>query len=109
MGEISWLITVILEITKEARYFFFLLIVIVFGFSTAFFGLGISDSWWDSLFFTATMGLVGERETSEDDFIAPNVGRCMYIMMVFAIIIVCLNAIIAFMGDTYDKVQESMN
>lgn len=102
----SWLITVLYSIVMEARFFILLLAIIVGGFTTSFKALGVGDTYWLSFVEVFLMGFVG-ADIEFDELVNADVGRVLYISLVFFLVVVCLNAIIAFMGDSYTKVQES--
>jgi len=102
-AQFTWLISVVVQIFFEAIPFITILIIIVASFTSAFYCLGISDDWLMSFFMTWTMAIVGEKDMDEDELIHPWISRILYIFLVILLMIVGMNAIIAFMGDTYDK------
>jgi len=105
------LITVLYEIASESRYFIGLIAILVIGFTTSFHALGYGDGpygWLNAWFIVATMAVVGEREASEEDLGSDSnvgLGKVTYILMMLFIGFILLNAVIAFMGDVYSKVQ----
>ena len=111
----AYLIRMIIEIIKDMKFFVGVLMIATIAFANAFYILGrnsapddnlAGENFIDAFIFTYKMGL--------GDFITDGFGtRDEEILWIFfllnslIILIVLLNLVIAIMGDTFDRVQET--
>lgn len=110
----AYLITMILAIISEMKYFVLALIIAIFAFANTFYIIGrnagenlAGEDVWEAFIFAYRMG-VGDFDT--DNF-AANKDELLVWIFWFAntliILIILLNLVIAIMGDTFDRVQET--
>ena len=100
-------------IISEMRYFMLALLIAIFAFANTFFILGRNDvnnfsgnNVWDSFIFSYRMGL-GDFNTdgfgTKDEVLV----WIFWFLNTLIILIILLNLVIAIMGDTFDRVQET--
>merc|ERR1719433_1267888 len=115
--ESSVVVRILLAIMVEIKYFLGIVLVVVLGFSIAFRWLGSSQEsseafggLWISITNTFNMGILGDTEPLEEvrgwNEPVKSWGECIFILMDFMLLILMLNAVIAYMGDSYNKVRE---
>lgn len=106
----------IIEIVKDMKYFAFVLFLAVLAFANAFFVLSENSdpvegrfsgkNFFFALIFSYRMGL-GDFDTSgfgtKDEILL----WILWLVNTLTILILLLNLVIAIMGDTFDRVQES--
>jgi hypothetical protein len=108
----------IIEIVYDIRLFIFVLLIAVVGFANGFFILAMNsvDVGSDKYFTGSSFGLaltysyrMGLGDFDVGDFATRDQGLILVLWFVntFFILIVLLNLLIALMGDTFDKVQET--
>jgi hypothetical protein len=105
----------IAEITMDIRYFMFVLLLAVIGFGNGFFILAktaseedlfTGDSFLMSLVFSYRMGL-GDFDTTGFEGEYKSLIYTIWVCNTIFILIILLNLVIALMGDTFDRVQET--
>ncbi|GMH51499.1 hypothetical protein TrST_g307 [Triparma strigata] len=110
----GWLVAVLSRNFLDTRGFTFILLLIIVGMSvtfTALLGRGNPQqfgSFSDSIFSTFAMALTMTFEI-DDIYSSPNpkLTKVTFMILVFVVTIISLNALIAFLGDSYQRIQES--
>jgi len=115
-SKTSYLISMIIAIISEMFYFVVALIIAIFAFANTFFILGrnargdndnfAGSNVWDAFIFSYRMGL-GDFDTdgfaTKDEVLV----WIFWFLNTLIILIILLNLVIAIMGDTFDRVQET--
>ena len=106
------MVRMIVEITSDMKYFLMVLMMAVFAFANAFYILNVGEPDMAQLFpyslvFSYRMGLgdfiTDEFGGSKDEILV----WVMWFVNTLIINIILLNLLIAIMGDTFDRVQET--
>ena len=112
-SETAYLISMIQAIIIEMKYFVLALVIAVLAFSNTFFILGrnaeenfTGDNIWDAFIFTYRMGL-GDFDTDGFNTDDEALIWILWFINTLIILIILLNLVIAIMGDTFDRVQET--
>ena len=104
----------IIEITLDMKYFVLVLFIACIGFANSFFILARSDgdepftgeTIFRAFVFSYRMGL-GDFDTDGFQTRDEELIYVLWLLNTLIILIVLLNLIIALMGDTFDRVQET--
>lgn len=111
------LIRMIIEITFDMRYFLVLMLVAVAGFANSFYILARNDTEADPVFTGNSYGeaflysyRTGMGDFSVDGFEFRDLilTYSLWFLNTLIILIVFLNMLLAIMGDTFDRVQETV-
>jgi len=112
-SKTAYLISMIQAIVYQMRYFVLALLIAIFAFANTFFILGRNDpnnfsgnNIWDAFIFSYRMGL-GDFDTgnfaTKDEILV----WTFWFLNTLVILIILLNLVIAIMGDTFERVQET--
>jgi len=117
----GWLVMVLLQNLQDMIGFIFLVLLTILFFAIAFMMLFRQDRVGDpdydfashatltnSLMNTFTMGVFGDFElgTFEEGMMSSVMAKSLFVVFMVIVGVVSLNALIAFLGDSYAKVQE---
>ena len=112
----AYLIRMIIEIAIDMRFFVLVLMIATFAFANSFYILGrnspsengnlAGNTVFDAFIFSYKMGL-GDFDTDGFDTVDEEVLWIIFFINTLIILIVLLNLVIAIMGDTFDRVQET--
>ena len=113
-ADTAYLISMIQAIILEMKYFVLALVIAILAFSNTFYILGrnaddgnfTGDHLWDAFIYTYKMGL-GDFDTDNFDTSDETLLWILWFMNTLIILIILLNLVIAIMGDTFDRVQET--
>jgi len=110
------LVRIIIAVMYDMNSFLMLLMVIWFGFAVSFLLLGsvnnteFHDTYFLSIFATFSLGVLGQWELGDfEDFSEPVFAKIMIMFLDGLVFIVMMNILIAFMQDSYSKVQTQTN
>ena len=113
--ETAYLISMIQAIIIEMKYFVLALAIAIIAFANTFFILGRNspdganfsgNTIWDAFIFSYRMGL-GDFDTSGFGTTDEGLIWVLWFLNTLIILIILLNLVIAIMGDTFDRVQET--
>mmetsp|Transcript_20406 Transcript_20406/g.20128 ORF Transcript_20406/g.20128 Transcript_20406/m.20128 type:complete len:318 (+) Transcript_20406:1341-2294(+) len=111
----AYLVRMIIEILKDMKFFVTVLMLATIAFGNAFYILGrnspdgenlAGDNFIDALIFSYKMGL-GDFLTDDFGTRDEEILWIFFLVNTLIVLIVLLNLIIAIMGDTFDRVQET--
>ena len=114
-SETAYLISMIQAIIIEMKYFVLALVIAILAFANTFFILGRNspdgnnfsgNTIWDAFIFSYRMGL-GDFDTSGFGTSDEGLIWTLWFLNTLIILIILLNLVIAIMGDTFDRVQET--
>jgi hypothetical protein len=112
-SETAYLISMIQAIILEMKYFVLALLIAILAFANTFYILGRNDeenfageNVWDAFIFSYKMGL-GDFDTDGFGTVDEGLIWTLWFLNTFIILIILLNLVIAIMGDTFDRVQET--
>lgn len=100
-------------IILEMKYFVLALLIAILAFANTFYILGRNDpgnfsgnNVWDAFIFSYKMGL-GDFDTDGFGTVDEGLIWTLWFLNTLIILIILLNLVIAIMGDTFDRVQET--
>jgi len=118
MGELSNLVQMLFQIVLDMGNFIIIVILVIVSFGLAFNVLhsthsdevsGVYSTLSESLFTTYLFALFGDMGAPLEHIehsASPFLNLCMFVTLQILVTIVMLNAVIAMMGDTFEKMQD---
>ena len=114
--ETGYLIRMIIEIIKDMKNFVGVLMIATIAFANSFYILGrnseegnlAGEDVWAAFIFSYKMGL-GDFNTDGFETVDEEILWIIFVINTLIILVVLLNLVIAIMGDTFDRVQETQD
>eukprot|EP00638_Chattonella_subsalsa_P008834 CAMPEP_0117737704 /NCGR_PEP_ID=MMETSP0947-20121206/2691_1 /TAXON_ID=44440 /ORGANISM="Chattonella subsalsa, Strain CCMP2191" /LENGTH=1550 /DNA_ID=CAMNT_0005553251 /DNA_START=325 /DNA_END=4977 /DNA_ORIENTATION=+ len=102
----SSLMSLLVHLIEDITPFLFILLVVLLGFAMAFYAVGLSDSFGDSIVVLFVMGLGGisnEHIAACDDAHSPTLAMLLILLYLVSMAVVLLSAIIVIMEQSSER------